>query len=230
VVLRAQRPEETGERHEALAELCRTYWFPLYAFARREGWSPQDAEDHTQNFFSRLLATNLFASVAADRGRLRTFLLTAFRHDLADSRRTNGRQKRGGTSPVVAIDRTLAETRLQADPALQVPAENAYDRHWAAALLETTLAKLAAEYRAAGRGTLFEILRPHLGFSEESAADPATTAAELGMSAPAFRQTLHRLRTRFRGTLRRHIADTLANGEENLVEQELASLRAALAG
>lgn len=228
VVLRAQGPADAGARQEALSELCRIYWYPLYAFARRDGWPPEDAEDHTQSFFARFLETDLFARVAADRGRLRTFLLAAFRHDLADFRRSASRQKRGGAAILLPIDFSTAEGALNADTNLQLPAENAYDRRWALALLAATVDELEQEYRSAGRTAKFEGLRTLLGLEDPEGADWEAIGAPLGLSSAAVRQAAHRLRRRFRARLRQRVADTLVDPDERQVEEELAALRAAL--
>lgn len=230
VVLEARRPGDEAGRHAALAEWCRLYWYPLYAHARRAGWPPEDAEDLTQTFFGRVLADDLFARTRLGAGRLRTFLLVAFGHDLADARRSAGRRKRGGGASLVSLDRDLAEDRFQAEPALQTAPAAEFDRRWARSVLSASIERLAGEYAAGGRSRQFAALRPFLDLEDGAGDDNYDTASvRLGVTLVAARQAVHRLRTRFRRALRTHIADTLAVATETEVDVELAELRAALA-
>ena len=209
----------------ALEELCRLYWFPLYAFARQSGCSPEDAEDETQEFLARVASRELLAVATATRGRLRTFLLAAFQRDLIDAHRRATRQKRGGGAEVLSIDALNAEGRLSA-LATTTSAESTYDRLWAMTCLEAAMAALETEYARRDRQALFQTLRPFLDPASEG--DYATAAAASGLDPNAVRQAVFRLRQRFRALLRLTIGDTLESPTEALIEEELAALRAAL--
>lgn len=209
----------------ALEELCRLYWFPLYAFARQSGCSPEDAEDETQEFLTRVASRELLAGATATRGRLRTFLLAAFQRDLIDAHRRTTRQKRGGGAEVLSIDALKAEDRLSA-LGTATSAENTYDRLWAMTCLDTAMAALESEYTRREKLALFQALRP---FIDPQAEGGYEKAAQLtGLEPNAVRQAVFRLRQRFRALLRLTIGDTLESPTEALIEEELAALRAAL--
>jgi DNA-directed RNA polymerase specialized sigma24 family protein len=210
----------------ALEELCRLYWFPLYAFARQRGCPPEDAEDETQSFLARVAEGKLLATATPERGHLRTYLLAAFQRDLIDAQRRATRQKRGGDAVMVPLDTVLAEDRLANTRASDSPGA-AFDRAWALTCLETAAAALAAEYEARGRGALFQALRPFL--DPESEGDYAAAGQAARLDANAMRQAVFRLRQRFRVLLRQTIADTLEHPTEALIDEELTALRAALA-
>ncbi len=214
----------------ALDEVCRLYWYPLYAFARRRGLGPEDAEDATQAFFASLLGTNLLGEADPAMGRLRSFLLKAFARDLTDARRSATREKRGGTVERVPLDLEAAEIRYQAEPAGAEPVHQ-FEAAWAAVVLASAVRQVEVDYSASGRGALFTALRPYLGSSSGPGGppDPARLAAELGLSDVAFRQALSRLRDRFRAALRAQIADTLRSPDEATIDEELRGLRAVLA-
>ena len=209
----------------ALDELCRIYWPPLYAFARRKGFSQEDAEDETQSFLVRVSSGDLLMDAAPDRGRLRTFLLAAFQHDLLDTARRRSRVKRGGRVQFVAIDSAAAEAR--AAQASGDSAEAAYDRAFALTCLERAAHLLAEEYAGRGKAELFGILRPFLDPGAEP--DHAAAAAAAGCNGNALRQAVFRLRQRFGVLLRQVVADTLAQPTDEIINDEMAALRAALA-
>lgn len=213
----------------ALSELCRLYWFPLYGFARRKGLSPEDAEDATQAFFVSILETNLFAAADQSLGRLRSFLLTAFSHRLADAHRAAGRQKRGGGAEIVSLDLIEAEGRYHAEPSGTEPIRQ-FEVDWAAAVLDGAVCGVEKEYHSSGRGAIFAALRPFLATGAAEVPDQAQLAASLGMSHGTLRQALFRLRDRFRLTLRAQIADTLRDATEAAIDEEIRTLRAVLAG
>ncbi len=212
----------------ALGELCGLYWYPLYAYARRRGLSPEDAEDATQSFFSSLLAENLFAAADPSLGRLRSFLLKAFGRDLADARRDRARQKRGGGAELIPLDLPEAESRFLAEPSGGEPVHR-FERTWAATVLEGALRRVEADYAATGRAGVFTALRPCLGAGGAGITEPDRLAASLGLSDVALRQAISRLRDRFRTALRAHVADTLREPTEEAIDEELRSLRAVLA-
>ena len=228
VVLQARQNSSAGS-HAALEELCRQYWFPLYAFARRRGQSPADAEDLTQSFFAELITMRLFEAADPAQGRLRTFLLTAFQRRLADQHRREHAQKRGGGQPLVSIDLDAAEDHFRAELADHETPETVYERRWAVALLDTAMSALEQEYRAADKQTHFAALRPFLTAAQAHAAGYQELALALGISNVAARQAVHRMRERFRQILRACVADTLREPTPAAVDEELAALKAALA-
>ena len=220
VVLSA-RDQDSPKSSEALEALCRTYWFPLYAFVRRQGRSPHDAQDLTQEFFARLLAKEYLKSAAQEKGRFRTFLLVALKRFLANEWDRQHAQKRGGLSLIVPIDPELAESRFVAGPAHELQPDLLFDRQWALTLLERTMTRLHEEYVATGRAKLFELLRGCLA-KDESALPYAEIAARLNLTEAAVKMAVQRLRARYREILRAEIADTVASPEE--IEEEIRHL------
>ncbi len=223
VVLSAQ-DKDSPRSAEALEALCRVYWYPLYAYARRAGHSPADAEDLTQGFFARLLEKDYLKSAAREKGRFRTFLLTALKRFLANEWDRQHAQKRGGFAPVVSIDQEMAESRFTAEPAHQLQPDVLFDRHWAITLLERTMARLQEEYGATGRASLFDHLRGCL-VRDESSLPYAEIAARLNLTEAAVKMAVHRLRLRYREILQAEIAQTVSAPEE--IEEEIRHLFAA---
>ncbi len=228
VVVAAARGDDRTATRAALTELCQLYWFPLYAFARRQGFGPEDAEDLTQDFFAHVLEKNLFASPDPALGRLRSFLLTVFQHDLQDARKAARREKRGGGREHLPLDTRQAENLYQQEPADPATPERHFERQWALAVLTACIDQIAADYAATGRAALFAELRSFL--NPESTCDESceTVAARLGLTPAAGRQAIHRLRERFSLVLRQHIADTLHLPTDEAMDAELIALRAAL--
>ncbi len=226
VVLAAGR-RSTPQADHALEELCRTYWYPLYAYVRRHGHSREDAEDLAQGFFASLLKRNYLESVSSEKGRFRAFLLAALKHFLANEYDRAGRQKRGGGVAPLSLDWQDADTRYQVDPADQLSPDKLYDRAWAMTLLEQVIARLRAECAAEGRAGGFEQLKPFLmvGKSDISYAE---AAARLGVNEGAARVAVHRLRKRYRELLRAEIAQTLSDPAD--LEEELRALFRAFGG
>ena len=224
MVLHAGRSDSTNARN-ALAQLCLSYWYPLYAYVRRRGNSPADAEDLTQGFFTRLLELNSLADVRREKGKFRSFLLASLNHYLSDEWDRARAQKRG-EGRVVSLDGDLAEERFSHEPADALTPEKLFDKKWALTLLESVVQKLQGEYELAGKGALFLALR----FSIAGDADEpyAKLAADLGMNEPALRVAVHRLRQHYRQLLREEIARTVATEAE--VEGEIQHLFQALAG
>jgi RNA polymerase sigma factor (sigma-70 family) len=220
VVLTA-RDENSPESSEALEALCRTYWFPLYAFVRRQGRNPHDAQDLTQEFFARLLEKGYLNSAAQEKGRFRTFLLVALKRFLANEWDRQHAQKRGGSALIVPIDPELAESRFMAGPVHELQPDLLFDRQWALTLLDRTMMRLREEYVTTGRAKLFELLRGCLA-KDESALPYAEIAARLNLTEPAVKMAVQRLRARYREILRAEIADTVAGPEE--VEEEIRHL------
>ena len=225
LVLSAARNDTTRAR-EALAGLCQTYWPALHAYVRRRGFSPHDAEDLTQEFFARLLEHNWIARADARKGRFRSFLLTALKRFLADEWDKARAQKRGGGRPPVPLDSEAGWPGGAAEPAGGLAADLVYDRHWALALLERTMARLRAEFARAGKAGQFERLKVFLT-AERKEISCAEAAAATGLSEGAARVAAHRLRKRYRELFREEIARTVAEPGE--VEAELRHLIAVLA-
>ena len=212
----------------ALEQLCRAYWYPLYAFVRRRGWAPHDAEDLTQGFFRRLLEKGALGAANPDKGRFRSFLLASLKHFLANEWDRLRAQKRGGALPHLELDALSAETRYRLEPAdPRADADALYDRQWALALLEQVLACLRAEFATAGNEAQFEKMKTFLT-AGRGEIPYAEAAARLGVSEGALRVAVHRLRKRYRDLLREEIAQTVASPAE--VEDELAALFRALSG
>jgi len=220
VVLSAQ-DKDSPRSVEALEMLCRAYWYPLYAYARRAGQTPADAEDLTQSFFARLLEKDYLKSAVREKGRFRTFLLMAMKRFVANEWDRQHAQKRGGFAPRVAIDQALAESRFAAEPSHTLQPDVLFDRQWAMTLLERTMAQLQEEYLVTGRATLFEYLQSCLA-KEESGLPYAEIAARLHLTEAAVKMAVHRLRVRYREILRGEIADTVSSPGE--IEEELRHL------
>jgi RNA polymerase sigma-70 factor (ECF subfamily) len=224
VVLTAGRAD-TARAQDALARLCQTYWHPLYAYVRRLGHSPCDAQDLTQEFFARLLAKNFLAGADESRGRFRSYLLTSLKHFLANEWDKARAQKRGGGLVPIQIDPAAAETGCHFEPADPTTAEKIFERRWALTLLERVLQRLRRQYVASGRENLFEQLKPTLTEASHTVRY-ADIAARLGTSEGAVKVAVHRLRHQYREVLRAEIAETVSAPEE--VEDELRNLFAAL--
>jgi RNA polymerase sigma-70 factor (ECF subfamily) len=224
VVLTAGRNDTTRAR-AALEQLCRNYWHPLYAYVRRSGHSPEEAQDLTQEFFARLLAQNTVARADPARGRFRSFLLGSLKHFLAHEWEKARAQKRGGGAQLIPLDFDTAESRWVQPVAPGDTPDRAFDRQWALALLDVVLGRVRKEYTDSGRDELFVGLKDTLtgGRSEIPYSE---LAARLGLSEGAVKVAAHRLRQRYRDLLRVEIASTVAGPEE--VEEELKHLFAAL--
>jgi RNA polymerase sigma-70 factor (ECF subfamily) len=220
-----------GRRHspesrDALAALCETYWFPLYAFVRRQGYSADDAQDLIQSFSARLLERNDLEVADRRRGRFRSYLLGALKHFLANQRKRSRAQKRGGGRAILSLDFGRAERRYHLEPADQLTPERLYEKRWALALLDGVVQRLAEEQEAAGKQALFEDLKECLT-GREMAASYGEIAARLAMTEGAVKVAAHRLRRRYRALLQEEIAQTVAGPEE--FEDEVSLLLAALA-
>lgn len=220
VVLSAQEKESPASR-AALETLCQTYWFPLYAYARRFGHGAHDAQDLTQAFFARVLEKDYLAAAAREKGKLRTFLLVAFKRFLANEWDRQHAQKRGGFAPVVSIDQPLAESRFASEPADHLQPDVCFDRQWALTLLERATSRLREEYVGSGRARLFEALSGVL-IKDEQSLSYAQIAAQLHLTEAAVKVAVHRLRGRYRELLRAEIASTVSSPEE--IEEEIRHL------
>jgi len=218
---------DSAQAAAALETLCRWYWYPLYAFVRRQGHEVHDAEDLTQEFLARFLAKEYVERADPARGRFRNFLLACLKHFLAEQWRQAGRLKRGGGQAVISWDSLTAEERYQSEPADPLTPEKVYDRRWALTLLEQALARLGEEQSAAGKAEVFGPLKDYL-WGEGSGAGYAEVAARLGMTEGALKVTVHRLRQRYRELLREEVAHTVAAVHE--IDEELRYLVAVIRG
>jgi RNA polymerase sigma-70 factor (ECF subfamily) len=220
VVLTAGSGDGTATR-EALASLCATYWYPLYAFIRRQGSGPHEAEDLTQEFFYRFLERNALASVRPTAGKFRSFLLACLKNFLANERERAQAQRRGGGQPLVPLDGTDAETRYALEPADHLTPEAVFERRWAFAVLERTMAELRREYSTSQEREQFEELEGFLPGGQPNGSR-AELATRRGVSVGAIDVAIHRLRRRFGARLREQVARTVSSGAE--VEEEIRHL------
>ena len=210
---------------EAMTQLCRTYWYPLYAYVRRQGHGPHDAQDLTQAFFERLLEKNFLAQVQRDKGRFRSFLLASLKHFLANEWDRERAWKRGGGRKLIALDDDSAESRYKLEPKDDLSADRIYERRWALTLLDKVLGTLRAEYEADGKAHVFERLKEYLS-ARRTSVSYAHAAEKLGMNESAIKVAVHRLRKRYRELLRAEIAHTVATASE--IDAEIRYLFAVL--
>jgi RNA polymerase sigma factor (sigma-70 family) len=212
---------EQGDSERALAaldKLCQSYWYCLYAYVRRRGHGPQDAEDLTQEFFARLLEHNWVAHADRSRGKFRSFLLMVLNRFLADEWDKLRAQKRGAGVRAISLSMETAETRYSREPATTTTPEQLFERQWALTLLDQTLESLRFEYEKAGKSALFEALKPTLAGRSET-QPYAQLAVQLDMTEAAVKVAVHRLRERYRQQLRDAVAQTVASPSE--VDSEL---------
>jgi RNA polymerase sigma factor (sigma-70 family) len=223
VVLAAQG--ESAAAREALEKLCRTYWWPLYGFVRRQGYTPEEAQDLTQAFFMRLFRRRDFETVRQEKGRLRSYLLASLKNFLSKAQRRDTAVKRGEGRPLISLADLLARERADQEPAHNLSADRIYERRWALTLLEQVLVRLRAEYEAAGKLPLFDRLERLLA-RESGQPSQAEIAAEMRMTENAVKQAFHRLRHRYRQLVHEEIAHTVAAPGD--VEDELRHFIAVL--
>jgi RNA polymerase sigma factor (sigma-70 family) len=219
VVLEAQG--ESPAAHEALEKLCRIYWRPIYAFLRRQGVGPEEAEDITQGFFAQLLERKSFDAVRKEKGRLRSYLLAALKYFVADEQRRAMAIKRGRGQRLIPLEELRAGERIEMEPADPVTAEVIYERRWALTVLEQVLNRLKGEYVTAGNAALFDSLKQLLP-DEPGSPSQAEIATQLGMTENAVRQAFYRFRQRYQSLLREEIAHTVATPGD--IEDELRHL------
>ncbi len=223
VVLEAQG--ESPAAQEALEKLCRTYWRPIFAFLRRQGRPPIEAEDITQGFFAQLLERGSLNSVRKEKGRLRSFLLGGLRLFLADEHRRAMAIKRGSGLRPIPLEELRADEWSEMEPADRMTADMIYERRWALTVLERVLSRLKDEYGSAGNAALFDALKQLLP-DEPGSPSQAEIAARLGMTENAVRQAFYRFRQRYQGLLREEIGNTVATPGD--IEDELRHLIAML--
>lgn len=206
---------------EALEALCRTYWCPIYAYVRRHGCPPEEAQDLTQEFFARFLENESFGQADPTQGRFRTFLLTSLKNFLVSEWRRESCAKRAGSQCLLPLDTHGAEQSYASEPVDHLTPDRLYERRWALTLINQVLDRLGDEYRAADKGLLFEKLKDCL-WGDQNAASYSDMAAQLGLTEGAVKVSVHRLRQRCRELLRAEIAHTVARPEE--IDDELHHL------
>lgn len=219
--------DDSAEAAAALETLCATYWYPIFAYVRRRGHSPAEAEDLTQSFFTRVIEKRDLGHADPHRGRFRTFLLTACEHFLSNQLDRSSALKRGGGHTIVSIDLALAEDRYHRSLRHDETPEQLFHRQWCVSLLTTVLDQVGQEYAESGRARLFERLRAFVALGATGDTH-ANAARDLDMSVDAVKVAVHRLRRRYRDALRERVAETVDS--EEAVETELHDLRATLSG
>ena len=218
---------ESAQALEALEKLCRVYWYPLYAFVRRQGHSAEDAEDIIQGFFARLLQRKDLETVQRERGRFRSYLLVSLKHFLINEQCRARTEKRGGGRPLIPLDELQAEKKFAQEPVDKSTPEKIFERRWAMALLDKVLERLRKEYEVTDRVRLFETLRCFLS-DEPAEQSQAEIGARLGLSTGAVKQAVRRLRQRYRELLREEVANTVATAAD--IDDEVRHLVAVLRG
>ncbi len=220
-VVLAAGHNSTPRAQDALAQLCGTYWYPLYAYVRRHGYSANDAQDLTQGFFVNFLEKRSVSHAAREKGRFRSFLLGALKHFLADEHDKAAAQKRGVGRIVVSWDQKCAEERFGNEPADELSPDKLYERHWAMTVLERAAGRLRAQFEDEGRSRLYDGLRRYVT-GEQAAPSYAETAARLGLSENAVKSAIFRLRRRYHELVREEVAHTVADEKE--LEDEIRHL------
>jgi RNA polymerase sigma factor (sigma-70 family) len=224
-VVLAAKSGESSQSRAAMEKLCRTYWSPVFAFIRRDGHDSSDAQDLTQDFFARLLERDYLGRLVHQRGKFRSFLLTFLKHFLSEQRRKAGAQKRGGGQVFVPLDATDNEARYLNEAVDHLTPDEVFERRWAQSVMQTALNRLRAEYAARNQTELFDLLQNHQ-LRDSSGSSHAQIGAKLGMTEPAIKSAVHRMRQRHRELLREEIAQTVTRPEE--IEDELRHFRALL--
>jgi len=220
VVLAAREGSPT-QAAAALEQLCRSYWYPLYAYLRRDGKNPHDAQDLTQGFLASVIEKRDLDAATPEGGRFRSFLLGTLKHYLADERRKANAQKRGGGRPVLSIDAEEAESRYRIEPVDEETPETHFERQWARLVLERVMDRLRKRHAERGRAELFTALQPCLG-GVGCAVPYSEVGARLGLSEGAVKVAVRRLRQEFGHLLRHEIAQTVA--DESEIDEEIRRL------
>jgi RNA polymerase sigma factor (sigma-70 family) len=225
-VVLAAGGQDLPERTEALERLCRTYWYPLYAYVRRRGFGPEDAQDLTQEFFTRLLKKNYPAQADRAKGKFRSFLLLTLSHFLADEFDRANTRKRGGGQVFISLDQEAAEGRYRRELAADLSPEKLFERRWAQSILDQALKRLRAEYgsESSEAYAVLKMFEP----GEQATLSYAEAAARLDISESAVKSKIHRLRQRHRELVREEIAQTVSSAAE--VDEELRHLIEVLGG
>ena len=224
-VVLAAGQSDSAQQEAALQQLCKAYWYPLYAYIRWRGHGPEDAKDLTQEFFLRLIEKNWLEGIATEGARFRSFLLTMLKAFLANAHDHAQAAKRGGGRIFVPLDAQEAEGRLGSEPVADQTPETIFERRWAMAVLDEALTRLRQAAEAAGKSGHFEALHPFLS-REPDEGEYAAVAARLGMSNGAVGVAVHRLRQRYRDMLEATVADTLRDASQT--EDEMRHIFLAL--
>ena len=223
-----QAGDEGSPRAEAaLTRLCQTYWLPVYAFVRKRGHSPEQAQDLTQGFFANFLEKQHVTKANRERGKFRSFLMTSVENFLRNENDRANAQKRGGGQQLISLDEQDAEARYLCEPTTETDPAKAFEQRWAATLLETVLQRLQAEFGATGRGDLFEALQAHFWGDPDSTPYPEL-AERFGLTLANVKTTAHRLRQRYRDLLREEIAHTVALPSQ--IDDEIRHLMQVVSG
>jgi DNA-directed RNA polymerase specialized sigma24 family protein len=217
--------ERSPQGEAALEMLAKAYWYPLYAFLRREGYAAADAQDLTQAFFARLLEKNYPAQADREKGRFRSFLLLTLRHFLSDTRERATALKRGGGCVVLSLDEDVSEGRYRAEPADLDTPETLFERRWADTILARAQARLAGEYAASGKAPVYQVLQTFQP-GEPKTLSYSQAAEHLATSESAVKTLIHRMRKRHQELVRDEIAQTVADAGD--VDDELRHLIAVL--
>jgi RNA polymerase sigma-70 factor (ECF subfamily) len=220
-VVLAAGTAQSSEANQALEQLCRTYWYPLYAYIRRRGHDAAEAQDLTQEFFSRLCKKNYPAQADRAKGKFRSFLLLTLNHFLADEHDRATTQKRGGGQTVISLDDESPENRYRLEPADELSPEKLFERRWAQTILDQALNRLRAEFVQQGKAAVYEVLKAFEP-GEQNALSYAEAAARLDVTESAVKSMIYRLRERHRELVREEIAHTVSTVAE--VDEELRHL------
>jgi RNA polymerase sigma-70 factor (ECF subfamily) len=226
-VVLAAHSDDPARARDALEQLCTVYWYPLYAFLRRRGHQPADAEDLVQGFIAHLLERQFFQAADPDKGRFRSYLLASLNHFVADAADRAGRLKRGEGKPLLSLDAVMAEHRYALEPTDPCNSEQLFERRWALTLLDTVLHRLETEAAESGRAELFRQIKGVL-LGDRSGVSYAELAPQLGLSEAALTMTVQRLRRRYRELVREEIAHTVSRPVE--IEEEMRHLFQVLSG
>ncbi len=226
VVLTAREGDEPAAS-EALEKLCRTYWPPLYAFIRREGYPEAEAKDLTQEFFLRLVERDILQRLRHQRGKFRSFLLAFVKNFLLEQRGRAAAQKRGGGMPILSLDQLTEEGSYLKEPIDRLSPDQVFERRWAQTVMQTAINRLRDEYKAQGNAELFELLKDFQP-REPGAPSYCEIGDRFGLSEAAVKSAVQRMRARHRELLRQEIAHTVTSPDE--IEDEIRHLREVLSG
>ncbi len=216
---------QSSEQASALAQLCAIYWYPIYAFIRRQGYPEADAKDATQGFFARLIEKGYLQQADRSRGKFRSFVLASVKHFLSNERQKQDAQKRGGGLSHISLDELAAENRYKREPATDCSPDRLFERNWATTLLDRVRLQLKEQYNRNAKAERFEVLQSFLP-GETNTLSYADAAARLGGSEGALRVELHRMKDSFRQLLRSEIAETVQTPDQ--IDEEIRELIQAL--
>ncbi len=224
VVVAARNGDSPGAA-EAMNELCRAYWPPLYAYIRRQGHDIAEAQDLTQEFFARLLERDYLARFDQERGKFRSFLLAFVKHFLSEQREKAGAQKRGGGRALLSLDAAEGEEGYVSEPVDELTPDQIFERRWVQTLLQRAVDRLAAEYVRADKAALFDALKDFQP-RQSGSLTFAQIGNQLGATEAAVKSAMQRMRQRHREILREEIAQTITSPAE--IEEEIRHMREVL--